>query len=193
MTKPFIVLVDLDNVIADQVAGFYNALADQYPEINPPPRDSLKEFDFEWNFPYDVQKKIKALRLGEGFFRQLPVIEGAKDGLARLREKATHVRIVTAPTWDWQYCVPEKYAWVEKHLGRDWSEKMILTRDKTFVRGDILIDDNPSVSGIWAQEWTHVLYDQPYNRVVQNMPRVTWKTIDDFLNEWKAKLDHTDA
>lgn len=189
MTKPLIVLVDLDNVIADQQQGFYNVLKNEYPQIILPPIETLKEFNIEQNFDYDHHTLIKSLRLREGFFRDLPLIEGAKEGLARLREAATHVRIVTAPTWEWRYCVPEKYAWIEEHLSRDWSEKIILTRDKTFVRGDILIDDNPSVSGIWAQEWTHVLYDQPYNRVVQDMPRVTWATIESFIKEWKEKAE----
>lgn len=192
MRKPFIALVDLDNVIADQLAGFYQAIAKQYPEIKLPDRNTLAEFNLEYNFPYDDQKKIKSLRLQEGFFRDLPLIEGAREGLERLADQATHVWIVTAPTWEWRYCVPEKFEWVEKHLGRDWTGKIILTRDKTFVKGNILIDDSPSVSGIWAQEWTHILYDQPYNRNV-DMPRVTWKTIGDFLKEWKAKLDHADA
>lgn len=192
MTKPFIALVDLDNVIADQLVGFYQEIAKQYPEITLPDRNALKEFDLEYNFPFEDWKKIKSLRLQEGFFRDLPLIEGAREGLERLADQATHVRIVTAPTWEWQFCVPEKYEWVEKHLGREWTGKIILTRDKTFVKGNILIDDSPSVSGIWEQEWTHILYDQPYNRNVE-MPRVTWATIDDLVNEWKEKLNRADA
>lgn len=192
MKKPFIALVDLDNVIADQTAGFYAILAKEYPRIPLPARDALKEFDFDWNFEYDDRKMIKSLRLRKGFFRGLPIIEGAKEGLARLREKSDHVRIVTAPTWEWQHCVEEKYEWVEEHLGREWSEKIILTRDKTFVKGNILIDDSPAVSGIWAQEWRHILYDQPYNRTV-DMPRVTWSTIDTLFEEHAATHESPDT
>lgn len=186
MTKPFIILIDLDNVIADQTQGFYNALAAEYPQIQLPARETLKEFNIEKNFDYDHEKTIKAVRLKEGFFRNLPIISGAKEGLEKLRGAAAHVRIVTAPTWEWQHCVREKYEWIEANLGRDWTSNTILTRDKTFIRGDILIDDNPSVAGIWAQEWTHILYDQPYNRNV-DMPRVSWDTMDAFIEEWITK------
>lgn len=44
-------------------------------------------------------------------------------------------------------CVLFQYAWVEKHLGHDFLEQVILTRDKTVVSGDILIDDKPDILG----------------------------------------------
>lgn len=44
-------------------------------------------------------------------------------------------------------CVCFQYAWVERHLGPDFLEKVILTRDKTIVSGDILVDDKPDILG----------------------------------------------
>lgn len=40
-----------------------------------------------------------------------------------------------------------QYAWVEKHLGQEFLEQVILTRDKTLITGDILIDDKPDIQG----------------------------------------------
>lgn len=40
-----------------------------------------------------------------------------------------------------------QYAWIEKHLGYDFLDQIILTRDKTVVTGDILIDDKPDILG----------------------------------------------
>lgn len=40
-----------------------------------------------------------------------------------------------------------QYAWVEKHLGHEFLEQVILTRDKTLITGDILIDDKPDILG----------------------------------------------
>lgn len=183
MKKPATILVDIDNVIADQVGGFYRILTDEYPHISLPPRGTLTEFDIELNFPEEHHELIRSLRLREGFFRSLPMMEGAREGLARLSETVENVRIVTAPTWQWKHCVPEKYAWVEEHLGRDWCGKIIITRDKTLIHGDVLIDDAPAVSGVYMPAWTHVLYDQPYNRNV-DLPRSTWDTMHTFLDEW---------
>lgn len=36
---------------------------------------------------------------------------------------------------------------MEKHLGRDFLEQVILTRDKTLITGDLLIDDKPDILG----------------------------------------------
>lgn len=40
-----------------------------------------------------------------------------------------------------------QYAWVEKHLGHEFLEQVILTRDKTLISGDLLIDDRPDILG----------------------------------------------
>jgi 5'-nucleotidase len=41
------------------------------------------------------------------------------------------------------------------------------------VRGDILVDDKPVVSGSLRPEWVHVLHDRPYNRNCPG-PRMSW-------------------
>ena len=40
-----------------------------------------------------------------------------------------------------------QYGWVEKHLGPQFVERIILTRDKTMVLGDLLIDDKDTIQG----------------------------------------------
>lgn len=42
-----------------------------------------------------------------------------------------------------------QYAWVEKHLGPDFLDQVVLTRDKTVVSADLLIDDRPDITGKW--------------------------------------------
>ena len=37
--------------------------------------------------------------------------------------------------------------WVEKHMGRDWLNRLILTKDKTIIAGDLLFDDKPKITG----------------------------------------------
>ena len=52
-----------------------------------------------------------------------------------------------------------------EHLGTSWVDRLVLARDKTYVRGDYLIDDAPVAKGSGlAPTWEHVYYDQPYNR-----------------------------
>ena len=61
-------------------------------------------------------------------------------------------------------------------LGPEWLQRLVLTSDKTLVRGDLLIDDKPQVSG---QErlpsWEHVVFDAPYNRgTAHNLRLGSW-------------------
>jgi 5'-nucleotidase len=70
--------------------------------------------------------------------------------------------------------VLEKYEWVDQHLGLAWVDRIVLTRDKTLVNGDILIDDRPQIEGAAKPTWEHVLYDQPYNRSETGKRRLTW-------------------
>ncbi|KAL6048370.1 hypothetical protein STEG23_000063, partial [Scotinomys teguina] len=39
-----------------------------------------------------------------------------------------------------------EYAWVEKHFGPEFLEQIVLTRDKTVVSADLLIDDRPDIT-----------------------------------------------
>lgn len=38
---------------------------------------------------------------------------------------------------------------MEKHFGPDFLEQIVLTRDKTVVSADLLIDDRPDITGKW--------------------------------------------
>jgi 5'-nucleotidase len=63
---------------------------------------------------------------------------------------------------------------VEEHLGSDFTKRIILTRDKSLVRGDVLVDDKPEIRGLATPNWQHILYDQPYNRCLPGV-RMTWR------------------
>lgn len=41
-----------------------------------------------------------------------------------------------------------QYQWVEKHLGPEFVERIILTRDKTVVAADLLFDDKDTIQGL---------------------------------------------
>lgn len=64
------------------------------------------------------------------------------------------------------FCAAEKYAWVRQHFGPEWLNRMILTVDKTTVRGDVLIDDKPKIVGVQHPTWRHLLFNAPYNQTV---------------------------
>ena len=169
-----LILFDQDGVLADFERGFHDAwnvrMANRYPAL---PLEQRCSFYVRDDYPDTYRNDVKAIYLAQGFYRDLPVIQGAVEAIMALLELGHDVRICTSPLNQYRYCLPEKYEWVERHLGADFVHRMIVTKDKTVVLGDVLVDDKPAVTGTRMPAWQHVIFDQPYNRQVDG-PRMTW-------------------
>merc|ERR1712048_684490 len=74
-----------------------------------------------------------------------------------------------------------------------WLKRLILTCDKTTVRGDFLIDDKPSICGSQQPLWTQIIFDAPYNRDVGLGCRRRLHLWDDveavLFDEFSASMD----
>lgn len=173
LKKTMLILIDQDGVLADFDRGFYNAWQasdNAYPAIEPQHR---RNFYVKDDYPKDIQADAVDIITAKGFFRDLPAIAGAVESLNQLLDLGHDVRICTSPLNIYKNCVQEKYEWVEQHLGLDFIARMIVTKDKTVVHGDVLIDDKPVVTGSRIPAWQHIVYDQPYNRHI-DARRMTW-------------------
>ncbi len=76
------------------------------------------------------------------FFRKLEPIQDAIESIKDMNLKYD-VWILTRPSIKNPLCYTEKRLWVEDHLGFGWCKKLILCLDKSLMKGDYLIDDNP--------------------------------------------------
>ncbi len=178
--RPRIILVDQDNVIADQFGLFHARLKEQRPDIYATYRGSDHEFQFEKNFDTPHTEEIWNIRREKGFFRALTPIPGAIQALNHLESVGCEVFIVTAPIRT-PHSASEKLEWIASHLGDAWVHRTILTRDKTLVQGDVLIDDNPRVAGVCTPPWEHILFDQPYHQDVPKR-RLNWENYREILD-----------
>ncbi|WP_427184509.1 5'-3'-deoxyribonucleotidase [Bordetella bronchialis] len=169
-----LILIDQDGVLADFENAFIEAWRTAHPGIPPVEFADRKSFHILEDYPADLRGRAEALYTAPGFIRDLPPVPGALDAVRELVELGMDVRICSSPLRQYENCVAEKYRWVEKHLGRAWTERLILTRDKTLVQGDILIDDRPAIEGAARPRWRHIVYDAPYNRHVADKPRLSW-------------------
>ena len=52
-------------------------------------------------------------------------------------------RSIGVPLNQYRYGRPEKYEWVERHLGSDFVHRIIVTKNKTVVHGDVLVHASP--------------------------------------------------
>ncbi|MCF7798472.1 5'-3'-deoxyribonucleotidase [Candidatus Woesearchaeota archaeon] len=169
-------LVDMDGVLADYVGKYNEKWLLKFPQRPFVSREAMTSHQIEEHYDKKYIEDIKAISQDKKFFAELEELPGAVEGIERLLHQGNDVYICTSPNILNDYCEHGKKQWVKEHLGMFWVRRMIITKDKTLVRGDYLIDDKPRVSGIMQPTWKQILYDQPYNRQeeLQNNKRMTW-------------------
>lgn len=173
MTRYQLILIDQDGVLANFDAGVHHAWRQRFG--CDAPIGARRHFYLRDDMAAAHHQHLADIYTSPGFFAGLPPITGAIQALHTLLAHGHDVRICTSPITDYQNCVAEKFAWVEQHLGSQWPSRVILTKDKTWVRGDILIDDKPEITGSLTPLWTQWLYDAPYNRQYTHRHRICWQ------------------
>lgn len=78
-----------------------------------------------------------------GFFSNLEPKDKDMKVILEVLNNHYDVWIATRPSVHNPMCYTEKRVWVEKHLGFDWCNKLILIPDKGLLIGDYLVDDKP--------------------------------------------------
>ncbi|KAM8818712.1 5'(3')-deoxyribonucleotidase, mitochondrial isoform 2-T2 [Rhynchonycteris naso] len=147
------VLVDMDGVLADFEGGFLGKFRARFPDQ---PFIALEDRRGFWlseqygRLQPGLSEKAISILESENFFFDLEPVPGAVEAVKQMANlENTDVFICTSPIRMYKYCPYEKYAWVEKHFGPDFLERVVLTRDKTVVSADLLIDDRLDITGKW--------------------------------------------
>lgn len=146
-----IVYVDMDDTLCDFTGPF--KLGQENSEL---PEDSTLK---KW-----PQSKV-------GFFLELEPLPDAIQGINTLCEKYD-VWILTRPSIKNTHCYTEKAEWIKKYLGEEMLEKLILSPDKSLLKGDYLIDDDTK-NGQVEFEGKHIHFGQ------NEFPN--WKSVIQFL------------
>lgn len=170
------ILVDMDGVIVDFEKGFLEKWKKVHLDKPFIPLEERTVCKVKDQYAPELRQLVSGIYHAPGFFRELEPVPGSLEALTAMQELGIEVFICSSPLSEYRNCVLEKFEWVDQHLGKEWVKKVVLTKDKTLVRADVLVDDNPVIKGIDTPCWEHVLYDQPYNRTNTDKRRLTWKT-----------------
>jgi 5'(3')-deoxyribonucleotidase len=93
------------------------------------------------------------------FFENLEPIPGAIEGYKTLKTKYD-VLILSRPSVYNPLSYTEKRIWVEKYFGFKECDNLILSCDKTLLRGKYLIDDMTQ-TGLMEPEWERIPFGSP--------------------------------
>lgn len=135
------------------------------------------------------QDKVASVYEAPGFFLDLEPIPGALEAMREMNDmQDTQVFICTSPLMKYDHCVQEKYRWVEKHLGPQFVERIILTRDKTMISGDLLIDDKEVIQGHEeSPSWEHILFTCCHNQHLALPP--PRRRLRSWSDNWREIID----
>ena len=178
-----LILLDQDGPLADFDAAMNRVLADHG-------HDPSTLVATEWDYTNDVTRHfgpaaaraLDSARLAPGFFRDLPVTNGAQDAVERLLDAGCQIAVCTSPSLANPTCASDKLWWIERHFPV-LSERVIITIDKTLVHGDVLVDDKPQVTGARPASWTHLRFASKGTDGLE-----VGHEIDDW-SQWRTVLD----
>lgn len=183
MSSQKVILADMDGVLANWDHSWDEA-------VNALPEGlrrgillshERQEFNLFAGLDTDARAVVTEIVERPGFYADLPIIEGAKQALRQMLKLGYDVRIVTSPWVSNPTCASDKMSWVVRNLGKEWGQRMIITTDKTLVRGDWLIDDKPDVKGLMTPTWEHIYFTQPVNASRTDKRRISawshWKEV----------------
>jgi 5'-nucleotidase len=169
------ILVDMDGVIADFDQEFLQRWRKRHPDKFYIALENRTIFYVRDEYPAELKPLVEEILFEPNFFEEMLPVPGAREALEEMAAKGFEVFICSSPMTYYENCVLEKYKWVETVLGPGWVKKIILTKDKTVIKADYLIDDRPEVKGLESNpSWEHILYDRPYNRGI-NKRRLNWE------------------
>lgn len=173
--EELIFLSDLDGVGSEWDSHFDWHITTNWSHVpGIPLKHERMSFNFYEGQPQAVVDAIQAIMDHPGFYAELHPVEGWIDAMHEIAADGHEVFIVTSPWLTNPTCVQDKLDWVAWHLGEKWRERVIITKDKTLVRGDLLVDDKPEIHGVATPSWEHILFDQPYNRGLQQRRLLNW-------------------
>ncbi|XP_055431074.1 5'(3')-deoxyribonucleotidase, cytosolic type isoform X2 [Bubalus kerabau] len=191
--RPVRVLVDMDGVLADFEAGLLRGFLQRFPGEPHVPLEERRGFFANEQYRAlrpDLADKVTSVYEAPGFFLDLEPIPGALEAMREMNDMqdSTQVFICTSPLMKYDHCVQEKYRWVEKHLGPQFVERIILTRDKTVISGDLLIDDKEVIQGHEeTPSWEHILFTCCHNQHLALPP--PRRRLRSWSDNWREIID----
>lgn len=173
------ILIDMDSTLNDFTQGYiayYKKLTGKDVNVT---REDLSVYEIsKIVHGHNEQESIEIRQQifsSLGFWKDIPIMPYAKEVVEDLYNKH-EVFILTAP---WKYslnCYTEKIEWVENELPFFDTSRVIMTRHKYLVKGDIIVEDSPE---FLLNNGCHyaIAIDYPFNRHLPVLHALDWRDV----------------
>ncbi|MFN0290530.1 5' nucleotidase, NT5C type [Pedobacter helvus] len=165
------IAIDMDEVLADPIYKFIQL----YNRDHQVPMDLVIKPGTEifQNVPEEVNDKWFDYINEKGFFRDLPVIDGAVEAVQQLQSKY-EVYIVSA-AMEFRNSLEDKLDWLGEHFPFISWKNVVFCGEK-IVDVDIMIDDR--IKNFVGFEGRPLLFTSPHNLLVTEYERVdNWQQV----------------
>jgi len=137
--------------------------------------DVLCDFIGSFHKAISINPSIQFPQSQYGFWTSLPEIKGAVSGVKALIDSEQYdPYILTAPSIKNPLCYTEKRVWIEEKFGIEFVKKLIISPNKSLLKGAYLIDDYDKGKG--QDKFEGELLHFGSSRFPD------WKSIRDYLN-----------
>ena len=174
------ICVDMDEVMADTLAEHlrrYNQTFEEMVTLE----DLVGKGIWEVT-PAERQEQLRAFLDAEDFFEDLDLMPGAQEVLKELSSRfeifiATQAMVVPNS-------LGPKYRWLQRHFSFIPPAHYVFCGDKSILRADYLIDDQPRNLQIF--NGTGLLFTAPHNLTATGFTRVdNWQQVSDYFASLK--------
>lgn len=159
------ILVDCDGVLSNFVEALSIALE---PRMG---RRFAPEEVTQWNIAAALgipRDWVEAAMMGPWFVRNMKPMVGAQEAMQQIHKAGHELVCVTTPGPGWGW-INERENWLHQHFREEIGDRIIHTKHKHMVKGDVFIDDKPENVDAWMNEHCDygkghgILFDAPYN------------------------------
>lgn len=150
-----IIALDVDDTVLDLMTKWLSLYNQRYG-------DNKQKSDItQWNFSYllkpECGDKIYEYLQYPNLYDDMEEIEGALDGVKKLRDMGHRIVYVTAGMAKGKYIRLKELGFLEKE------EDYVEARDKSLILADLIIDDRPF--NIWQFKGKYgIVFDEPWSK-----------------------------
>ena len=185
-----VLLLDMDGVLTEwtpAVIAEAARIAEHIGYAGPLPRaDQIVQFNVDKCFAGTQRWLIHQAMVSPGLYRFMEPMPGSIEAVRELRAAGAQLLICTSPDLDNPSCADDKLRWLRRHHGADVAAAAIITKDKTAVVGDLLVDDKPDIRGRFVPTWQHVRFTHRYNEGLPGLRIDRWEQWPDLLRLLEA-------